>query len=446
MSSKRKSFGARLVSRSALLAQVAAMCLVSSPALAAVIDSGPVSIPIPDNIDGVYFNIVTGASAGSPPPAGWDINPYSAAAGQFNLWGPTTQTWYSPGGTAAGPYPLPLGTVIQGAATTFFRPGGGTDIAPQVTLNSDQNFLGFRFANEANGGANHFGYIQVQFGATAGTRTIVRYAWEDVADTAITVTGGSVAPQFAYNPTAGSTVPFTGGTTIGSTGSASIAVTIGTAGSGTGAAATTTTTCTAPTAPFAGFGQTVTATGNGAISGSPLSGTCTLGAAQVTQTLTCSENRGGTAVPVTWTLDCPAGTALPLTSNPPSGSTITLPSQTAGGPPTTSTITFTNPGPTAATVTCTAPAAPFSASPLSIPVPANGGTGSTTVTLNSPTAGTFSGTLNCTAGTQTFTFTLGGTVLPAPVIPVPGLGDTGRMLLMLLLLGLGLAAVGVRRI
>jgi len=107
-------------------------------------------------------------------------------------------------------------------------------------------------------------------------------------------------------------VPFTGGTLVGTTGSASIAVTVATPGVGSGAAATTTTTCTAPTAPFSGFAQSVSAVGAGAITGSPLSGTCTLGAALVTQTLNCSENRGGVPTAVTFTLSCPAaGTSLP---------------------------------------------------------------------------------------------------------------------------------------
>lgn len=431
----------RRFSRSVVLAEIAALCLVSSAAMAAVVESGPVNIPIPDDIDGVYLNLVTGAF-GAVGPAGWDINPYSAAAGQFNLWGANVNTWFAPSGVVAGPYPLPVGTVVQGAATTFFRPGGATNVGTQVTLNSDQNFFGIRFANEANAGAFHFGYIQVSFGATAATRTIVRYAYDDVALTPITVTGGASAPIFSYTPAAGATVPFTGGGLVGSTGSASIAVTVGTAGSGSGAAATTTTTCTAPTAPFAGFGQTATAVGNGAISGSPLAGTCTLGAAQVTQTLTCSENRGGTPTAVTFSLQCPAGTQPPLTSTPPSGSTITLPTQVLGGPATTAPITFQNPGGATATVTCTAPAATqFTVSPLIIQVPA-AGSASTTVSFSSATLGPVTGVLNCSSNGQQFTFNLAGqTSLPPPAF-IPSFGDGARYLLILLTVLLGMTVIG----
>src|SRR5205085_930820 len=109
-----------------------------------------------------------------------------------------------------------------------------------------------------------------------------------------------VAPEFAYTPAAGGTVAFTGGA-VGGTGTASIAVAVGTSGAGTGAAATTTTTCTAPGG-FTGFGQTVTAVGTGAPTGGPLSGSCVLGAAAQNAVMSCSENRGGTPVAVTFNL------------------------------------------------------------------------------------------------------------------------------------------------
>lgn len=262
---------------------------------------------------------------------------------------------------------------------------------------------------------------------------------------AMTIRGAPAAtpPVFAYTPAAGAAVNFTGGTSIGSIGTGSIAVAIGTPGVGTGAAATTTTTCTAPTAPFAGFGQSVTAEGAAATTtGGPLSGTCTLGAAQVVQTLTCTEMQGSTPVARTFELTCPAGTAVPLTSTPISGSTVTLPTQTVGTAATTAPISFQNPGLVAVDVTCVAPAAPFSAAPLVISVPA-GGSAATTVTFNSATAGTFGGTLNCSAGSQQFVFTLAGTA-SAPSVPVPAFGDGSRILLVLSALLMGMFTLGLR--
>ncbi len=257
----------------------------------------------------------------------------------------------------------------------------------------------------------------------------------------VTTGVSSSPPIFAYNPAPLGTVAFTGGGAIGSTANGSIDVSIGTPGSGTGAMNTTTTTCTAPTAPFAGFGQVVTAEGAGAISGGPLSGTCTLGAAPVMQTLTCSEDQGGTPVVVTFELNCPMGTATPLTSTPTSGSLITMPMQTFGGPATTAPISFQNPGLVDVAVTCTAPlATQFTVSPLMFTVPAMGSAG-TTVTYSSLVSGTFVGTLDCTAGAQNFTFDLTGTT-GSPAIPVPAMGEGARGLMLLAFLGLGLIGFG----
>lgn len=157
---------------------------------AAIVHSGAVNIVIPDNIDGVYMNVVTGATGttgGSVP--GWDVNPYSALAGQFNLWGATTTTWLSTSGVIGGPYNLADSTPI-GPGGSFFRPGGGTNIAPEMNLNGSNNLLGFQFTNE-NGGGTHYGWMRVEFGENAGIRSIVEYAYENVPSTAI---GAGVVP------------------------------------------------------------------------------------------------------------------------------------------------------------------------------------------------------------------------------------------------------------
>ena len=181
----RNTLGLRGNTRLAGYAALAGVAL-AAPAVAnaAIIYSGPVSIPIFDDSDGLYLNVVNGVFSGFPPAAGWDVNPYSAAPGTFTLWGPTTNTWFTTTGLIAGPYNLPFGTVISGAAAAFFRPGGATDVGPQFTLNSSNNYLGFRFLNESDGLID-FGWMQVQFGATVGARTIIGYAYDNVAGTAI---------------------------------------------------------------------------------------------------------------------------------------------------------------------------------------------------------------------------------------------------------------------
>lgn len=168
-----------------MVAAAAVTAGIAGGASAAVVFQD-VNIAIPNNIDGVYLNVVT-LQQGTSGFAGYDINPYSAVAGQFNLWGPTTQTWFSAGGVIGGPYNLSIGAVVGGPATNFFRPGGGTNVGTQMNLNSSDNYLGFQFVHEGNGNQIHYGWIQLAFGATAGDREIIRIAYEDQAGVAITV-------------------------------------------------------------------------------------------------------------------------------------------------------------------------------------------------------------------------------------------------------------------
>ncbi|MGD9583559.1 MAG: proprotein convertase P-domain-containing protein [Lysobacterales bacterium] len=138
----------------------------------------------------------------------------------------------------------------------------------------------------------------------------------------VTTGVGNVPPVFAYSPAPTGTVGFVGGTSVGSLATGTITVSVATPGVGSG---TTTTTCAAPSAPFSGFGQVVSAVGAGAVSGGPLSGGCTLGPALVTQTLICTEDQDGTPVTQTFELSCPAGTALlPAVAIPTLGSRSVL--------------------------------------------------------------------------------------------------------------------------
>jgi len=139
---------------------------------AEIIDSGVVNVDIPDDFSGVYLNLVDGAS-GAAPPAGWDVNPYSAAVGTFNLWSFDTTTWLDDG---AGVFVHALGTTVD-AAGLYGRPGGGTDVGLQVTLNA-ANYFGVQFNNEDTGTVN-YGWMEITFGATASERAFTRWAYQD---------------------------------------------------------------------------------------------------------------------------------------------------------------------------------------------------------------------------------------------------------------------------
>jgi hypothetical protein len=136
--------------------------------------------------------------------------------------------------------------------------------------------------------------------------------WVGVDNIRFTLEPVSVPPTLAYAPAAGSPINFTGVTTSGSTGSATLTVTPS-AGSGTGAGATTTLNgCTvggADAASFAGAGAiNLTFTG-AATTAQAATLTCTSGPTARNATLTCNRTAGTSApVQVSWPLACPAGT------------------------------------------------------------------------------------------------------------------------------------------
>jgi hypothetical protein len=434
------------VRRATLLAAASAAAAASISVQAAIVDSGPVNLPVTANIDGLYLNVVTGASANGPV-AGWDFNPYANATNLTFFTSTTAANVNAVVGAAGVITALTPGATV-GPANTFISPGNATTTGTAFRQTGTA-YAGIRFTNEA-GGTVHYGYVEMT--TTAGTgfpAVVTRYVYDNTPNTAVTIAGGTVAPTFAYTPATGSTVGFVGGTNVGTTGTGTITVALGTpAGSGTGAAATTTLTCTAPTAPFTGFAQTITAVGNGAISGTTLSGTCTLGAAAVTQTLTCNENRGGTANARTWTLSCPAGTVppTPITSVPATGATINLPARPLGGPAATGSVVFTNPGTSAVALTCTisgAGAAAFSSTNLN-PSVAAGGSATVPISYTSATVGTATATLTCTGNAQTFTYTVNGATVQQ-ALSVPTLDGKALLLMLALVFGFGLATLAIRR-
>jgi hypothetical protein len=262
-------------------------------------------------------------------------------------------------------------------------------------------------------------------------------------------------PTFSYTPTPPGPVVGTHTTgNIGSTANLSIGVAIGTAGAGTGPGATTTLTCSPPPSPFAGFTATPTAVGSGPVSPTSITGTCTVAATTQTATLNCTENRGGTPVPITFTLQCPAATNIPptLSLTPPPGSTITGSGGGLVGSTANFTIsgTITSPGTgsgsgATTTFSCTPPGPPFA-----------GFTGTMQAVGNGPLTGSpITGT--CTVGPAPVTVTMtcqlnqGGNIqqvsyqLVCPLglpqaRPVDTLNRQGLLLLGLLVLGLGLIA------
>ena len=184
----------RLNSHFALCAAALATGAAVGTANATVIYSEVINLAVPTTTDGVYMNVQTGAwSSTTTTPAGWDVNPYGTATTAVSLFAATgTGYMRNPGTTATAATRLEAGTVV-GASAFFYgnssaTMGSGTG---QWAANSS-GYFGFKFT--AADAATHYGWMQLSIGANAGTRTIVRYAWEDVANTSLTVPApGAVA-------------------------------------------------------------------------------------------------------------------------------------------------------------------------------------------------------------------------------------------------------------
>ena len=178
----------RLDSRLAAYAAVATAAL-AAPALpsaeAAIVYSGPINIAIPLTTAGVYINLVTGVTSVTPAGApGWDINPFSA----------TGLSWFSPANISHGyvdEFPggtsltlvdnMAFGTPISALTqTTVWTTNGAVETTGPTAwnLNSSNNYVAFRFLNEATGIVN-FGWAQVQLGATLTSRSIIGYGYEN---------------------------------------------------------------------------------------------------------------------------------------------------------------------------------------------------------------------------------------------------------------------------
>ena len=189
------------------LAAAAAVVMLPSlvqSASAAVISSGPVNINIGGFPPGVFLNVVTGQTgtsfAGVP---GSDVNLFGFGS-TLTVSGPIVNGAQSPtGGFARLNDGLNIANIANGAVIgdlpgMFWQTvnAGITTTSPAGSpffLNSTNNYAGFRFLNE-NTGQVHYGYLRLSIGATLATRSIIEYAYEDVAGASIVVpTPGAVA-------------------------------------------------------------------------------------------------------------------------------------------------------------------------------------------------------------------------------------------------------------
>jgi hypothetical protein len=197
----------------AAIATVVAFSVISSVD-AAVVSSGPVNITIPGVPPGVFLNVVTGqvgtSFSGVP---GADVNLFGFGS-TLTVSGPVVNGAQSPTGGFArlndglNVANLASGVVIGNLPNMFWQTvnAGITTTSPAgstFVLNSTNNYAGFRFLNE-NTGQVHYGYLRLSIGATLATRSIIEYAYEDVAGASILVPAPSALALLGAAGLAGS--------------------------------------------------------------------------------------------------------------------------------------------------------------------------------------------------------------------------------------------------
>jgi len=174
---------------------LAATALVTLPSMAqAAVIVNNVNISVPNSIDGIYVNVVTGATSTSGL-AGYDFNPYNNNAGLTFFSAASAGTGIvTTGGTTSGTAiarDLATGFVVGSAATYVNGQAVGTQFQT-----AGNHILGFSFLNEATGAIN-YGYARLTTSAGTGTSlgfpaTITQYAYDNTG-AAITVAGNATA-------------------------------------------------------------------------------------------------------------------------------------------------------------------------------------------------------------------------------------------------------------
>jgi len=174
----------------ALAAAGAGIGFVAEQADAAVVYSGIQNLNVPATFDGLYLNMVTGAtgSLGSGVP-GWDIDPW-VSGGTWRILANGGNTGGVVGvGTAATN--LPVGTPI-GAASAFLT------AAATSAPTGNNVIMGIRFVNEGTG-QQHYGWVRMSNVVNPATApaTIVDWAYESVAGANINAGDGIPTPGAA---------------------------------------------------------------------------------------------------------------------------------------------------------------------------------------------------------------------------------------------------------
>jgi len=191
----------------AAVAASSASLLAAHSASADIIYSGVINFACAVDIDGCYINVETGLLSNGPGTGvpGWDVNPYSTTGGMnfFNSTG-GGQIRY-PGVTTGAAGNVALNTPVTSTSSynTSTTPVTFGSVAGNWQYSAD-NIIGFKFI--AADGLTHYGWMRFAMGAagssgTSMTRTVVDYAWENIAGLPINA-GSQGGPPPTYDPCA----------------------------------------------------------------------------------------------------------------------------------------------------------------------------------------------------------------------------------------------------
>jgi hypothetical protein len=175
-------FASKRLHAALFTAATAIFVAVPTAQAAIVFVQPPAPIAIGNNIDGVYLNVITGATGTSGAAlAGWDIDVYNNGGG-LTFFGTGT-----PYGVLATGTP---GTTAEATALSF-----GAMISPAGQYNQFQTrgaafqsagtrYLGFRFLNETTGATN-YGWLQISSGGLPAPdggfpASILSYGYENM--------------------------------------------------------------------------------------------------------------------------------------------------------------------------------------------------------------------------------------------------------------------------
>lgn len=172
-----------------------ALACIAPAAQAAVISVNFAGAPVvvPNNIDGIYFNFVTGARSVTEI-TGYDFNPYNNGAGLtfYGAASPSGIMATGTPGTSAQASVLAFGSLISAAGqfNQYQTRGDNFNI-------TGQEYVGLRFLNEATGIVN---YGWALLSTTAGNgfpAAVLGYGYEN---TGLSITAGQTAVAAVPEP------------------------------------------------------------------------------------------------------------------------------------------------------------------------------------------------------------------------------------------------------